>query len=393
MKIGSNIELSSNITLTLARPDDVDQIIKIYQQIYGKSYPISYGNDPELLAHAISSPDTHEVWIALDHGKNKVGGCLILEKDLFNRIGKYLGLVVLPEYRNLKIGFHLVAHITKLQLETRNDLNSLYATTRTINVGPQIVFFKNDFLPLGIFPNAHRLRRYETVTLFAKFRDGLLEKRKVATGVSPKLIPLYSILKKLVPGLNIPPVNHLDLEEPNIEGDWEFEVIQAENFVKRKFTEAFPDPADRFYPFHSPNILVSEKKGRVEIFAYFSKRDGYCTIIKATNPIFHLHGQITGLYLQLHDIGVTYMEMLINAKAKRSIETLLKGNFLPSAIYPAMRQGDEELEDYIVMSRTMEPLNFKGMTFALQFKPYIDQYVELWKKLNLDTLDIVGKKE
>ncbi|MEK6773176.1 MAG: GNAT family N-acetyltransferase [Bdellovibrionota bacterium] len=384
MKIGNSIEIGP------AKISEVDQIIRIYQLIYGKNYPISYGNDPELLAHAISSPESHTVLIARDLKKGIVIGALVLEKDLFNKIGLLLGLVVLPEYRNHKIANHLVTLQTKLNLEDDTKLNSLYATTRTVNVGPQVVFQKNNFLPLGILPNAHRLARYETVTVFAKYRKGILEGRKSVGKISPKIIPLYQIVKKLVPQIEIPEPNPLELEEPLIEEDWEYEVIQEAHYVKRKFLETYPEPSDRFYPFHNPNILVADKKGRVEIFAHFSKRDGYCTIIKSSIPLFLLHGHYTSLYLQLHDIGVTYLEVLVNAKAKRSIEALLKGSFLPSAIYPAMRETIDNYEDYIVMSRTMEPLNFKGMAIISQFKPYIDQYVDLWKKLNLDSLEIVN---
>ncbi len=385
-------KINDHIVLKFAELSDVDQIIKIYQSIYGKTYPISYGNDPEMLAKAVQSKDTHCILIAKDLNKNLAIGALVLEKDLFNKIGSLVGLVVLPEYRNLKIAHKLVKTQTDLHLAAQNELNSLYATTRTVNVGPQVVFHKNNFLPLGLLPNAHRLSRYETVTLFAKYREGILENRKSINGISPKIIPLYQIVKNLVPKLEIPDPNLLDLDEATVEEDWEYEVIQGEHYVKRKFLETYPDPSDRFYPFHEPNILVADKKGRVEIFAFFSKRDGYCTIIKSSIPLFLLHGHLTSLYLQLHDIGVTYLEALINVKAKRSIEALLKGNFLPSAIYPAMRETRNNFEDYIVMSRTMEPLNFKGMAIISQFKPYIDQYVELWKKVNLDSLEIVNEK-
>lgn len=389
-----SVKITEDIVLKFAEPSEVDQIIKIYQLIYGKTYPISYGNDPELLARAVQSRDTHCVLIAKDLKKNLAVGALILEKDLFNKIGSLVGLVVLPEYRNLRIAHHLVEMQTNLHLEFQNEINSLYATTRTVNVGPQVVFHKNSFLPLGILPNAHRLARYETVTLFAKFREGILEKRKRVANLSPKVIPLYQIVKNLVPKLEMPTLeaSPVELDGVVIEEDWDYEVIQAEHYVKRKFLETYPEPSDRFYPFHEPNILVADKKGRVEIFAHFSKRDGYCTIIKSSIPLFLLHGHFTSLYLQLHDIGVTYLEVLVNAKAKRSIEALLKASFLPSAIYPAMREIKDNFEDYIVMSRTMEPLNFKGMAIISQFKPYIDQYVDLWKKLNLDSLEIVNEE-
>lgn len=384
MKFGNNEEILK------ATVEDIDEIINLYRIVYGRKYPISYGTDSDLLKKAIKNNDTHLVMVAKDHQKKIITGALITEIDLYNKIGKLVGLVVHPAFQKNKIGNHLVVYVSDYFLEKNNQLNSLYATTRTVTVGPQKVFIKNNYLPLGIFPNAHRLHHYETVTLFAKFRKGLLEKRTPTKEVSARLLPMYNILQDMVPAVSIPaPLSEKPIELHEGDGDWEFEIIRAPNYVLRKFYEAFPDPKDRFFPFHTPNMLIADKKGRIEIFAYFSKRDGYCTLIKATDSISVLDGKLTSLYMQLDDIGVSYIEVLINVKLTPFIDTLLNGQFVPSAIYPAMRENEGRYEDYIVLSRTMEPLNFKGMAVISKFKPFIDQYVETWKNINLDTIEVI----
>lgn len=373
-----------------AKTRDVDEIINLYRSVYGRKYPLSYGTDPDLLRKSIKNKETHKCLIAKDETNKIIGGVLIVEIDLFNKIGKMVGLVVHPKYQRHKIGNSLVQFVSDFFLVKDSSLNSLYATTRTNTVGPQIIFINNNYLPLGIFPNAHRLKQYETVSLFAKFREGILEKRISEESASTRLIPLYNILKDLVPKIKIPvpskiqPKNVVDDKK-----DWEFEIIRAPNYVLRKFTERFPDPNDRFFPFHTPNMIIADKKGRIEIFAYFSRRDGYCTLIKSTNSITVLNGHLTSLYMQLDDIGVSYIEALVNVKHTPVIDTLLSGQFLPSAIYPAMREVDQNFEDYIIMSRTMEPLNFRGMAIVAPFKPFIDQYVDAWKQVNLDTIEVI----
>lgn len=384
------MEFGVEIKVQEADAGDVDEIINLYRAVYGRKYPISYGSDPELLLKAIQDKETHLCIVGRDVMNRVIGGALIVEIDAFNKIGKLVGLVVHPNYQRHKIGNGLVAHVSDFFLKKDQRLNSLYATTRTITVGPQMIFIKNDYLPLGIFPNAHRLHQYETVTLFAKHRENLLEKREPVASISSKLLPLYGILQNLVPKISVPKA---DEEKPIVipEGkdDWSFEIIRAPHYVYRKFHERFPDPSDRFFPFHTPNMIISEKKGRMDIFAYFSKRDGYCTLIKATHPISELNGRLTSLYMQLDDIGVSYIEVLVNVKHTPLIETLLGGQFLPSAIYPAMREINNHCEDYIVMSRTMEPLNFRGMAVVSPFKPFIDQYVDAWKQINLDTIEVI----
>lgn len=384
------MEIGIDIKIQEADTGDVDEIINLYRAVYGRRYPISYGTDPDLLKRAIEDKETHMCLVARDVMNRVIGGALIIEIDAFNKIGKLVGLVVHPTYQRHKIGNGLVSHASEFFLAKDTRLNSLYATTRTISVGPQMVFTKNNYLPLGIFPNAHRLNQYETVTLFAKFREGILEQRAAEQKVATMLMPLYGILKDLVPKINIPKAYEPKPIEVKDDGEeWEFEIIRAPNYVYRKFLERFPDPSDRFFPFHSPNMLIADKKGRIEIFAYFSKRDGYCTLIKSTRPITELSGRLTSLYMQLDDIGVSYIEVLVNVKHTPLIETLLGGQFLPSAIYPAMREVNKIYEDYIVMSRTMEPLNFRGMAVIAPFKPFIDQYVDAWRQVNLDTIEVV----
>ncbi|MGZ3789138.1 MAG: GNAT family N-acetyltransferase [Bacteriovorax sp.] len=384
------MEIGKELKIQEADVGDVDEIINLYRAVYGRKYPISYGTDPDLLKRAILDKETHLCMVARDLTNKVIGGALIVEIDAFNKIGKLVGLVVHPTYQRHKIGNGLVQYVGEFFLEKDTRLNSLYATTRTISVGPQMVFIKNGYLPLGIFPNAHRLHQYETVTLFAKYRKNILEKRKAEAFASPSVMPLYGILKDLVPKISLPSSSETKPTSAN-EGDedWEFEIIRAPNYVLRRFDERFPDPSDRFFPFHTPNMLISEKKGRIDIFAYFSKRDGYCTLIKSTRPISELNGRLTPLYMLLDDIGVSYIEVLVNIKHTPLIDTLLSGQFLPSAIYPAMREVDNNYEDYIIMSRTMEPLNFRGMAVVAPFKPFIDQYVDAWKQVNLDTIEVI----
>jgi len=257
------MEIGIDIKLQEADIGDTNEIIILYRTVYGSKYPIAYGTDPELLKKAILDKDSHMCLVARDVTYKNIAGVLIVEIDGFNKIGKMVGLVVHPDYQRHKIGNSLVAYVSEFFLEKDQRLNSLYATTRTVIVGPQMIFVKNNYLPLGIFPNAHRLSQYETVSLFAKFRKGILEKRSPEKDVPQSVIGLYKILQDLIPPIQIPSV---DLSNPkdNViekEEEWEFEIIQAPDYVYRKFLEKFPDPSDRFFPFHIPNMIISEKKG------------------------------------------------------------------------------------------------------------------------------------
>jgi hypothetical protein len=116
--------------------------------------------------------------------------------------------------------------------------------------------------------------------------------------------------------------------------------------------------------------------------------DRYCTLIGFTPGLLDIAERLDPLIEQLTDFGASYIEVLLPIECYQEIGALLDRSFLPSAIYPAMRREGELWLDYIIMSRSMEPLDFRGMAIDSSFKPFVDQYVDLWKKMYLDTLEI-----
>lgn len=385
------MKLTKPFILERATRNDAINMMELYRLVYGNSYPIIYGNDHEYLIQAIENSQTHLIVVVRDTDKNRIVGILIAELDHYFKIGKLVGLLVHPLYQKHKIGKYLVEYITEELLTNSDAYHSLYATTRTISIGPQIVFAKNKYSALGIFPNAHRLKRYETVTLFAYYKKDLLKNRNPPVKVLNSLQPLYEAVGKNLKNFKMPlfiDQNEIvTTSDEKIEVD--FEIIRAPYYVNRRFKEHFPNKEASFFPFHQPNMLISDKSGKIEIFAYFSKKDGYCTLIKSTRPIHELNFNWTSLYMQLDDLGVSYIETLLPVSMHEAIGMLVNDHFVPSALYPAIREINGELIDYVILSRTMEPLNFEGMAILSAFRPFIDQYVEAWKKHNLDTIEVV----
>jgi len=138
--------------------------------------------------------------------------------------------------------------------------------------------------------------------------------------------------------------------------------------------------------------LITSIGGELEIYAHLNKSDRYCAIVATTPPLHCVAGRLSGLLRQLDDYPVSYLEVLVGIEHTETIETLLDVLFLPSAIYPAMRELNGTVKDFIVLSRTMEPLNFSGLAIDATFKPYIDHYVDLWKRMRLDSLTILSDR-
>lgn len=379
------------IEIVQATQDHVDELLGLYFSVYGSSYPLTLGTDKKTMSGMISSGNC--LWLlARCTDKNRVVGSVVFALDWQEKIGKLEGVVVHEEYRRRNIANKMIGEGTRRLLLEDDSINSIYTTTRTLSRGPQLMCLKDGFIPLGIFPNAHRLSSYETVTLLVKYRPGILEKRQPPSAIPEKLAPLWKAMNDDIGSTNLP---RLVQQKPAaaLGKRLDFEIIEAEHFVKNRFYQTFKNPGERFYPFHIPNVLIASTTGGVELYACLSKPDRYCPIVASTARFYSLAGSLEPLIYQLCDNGAEYLETLVDMDDTASIEVLLDEDFLPSAMYPAMKEINGRLYDYVVMSRTMIPLNFRGMDIVRVFKPYIDQYVELWKQMHIETLEVFNDYE
>ncbi len=382
--------LPSELVATTASLRDVDELLSLYFMIYGNTYPLALGTDREVMSSVIGGGN--DLWlIARDTVRNRIAGSVVIQIDHQEKIGKLEAVVSHPEYRKSGIAKMLIKTATERALNGEEPLNSVYTTTRTVSLGPQLMCLDAGYIPLGIFPNAHKLKQYETVTLMARYRTGVLDRRVPVEGISKKIASLWYAMNGHTRSQSVPEM--LPSERFSAPGpDLEFEIIEAEQFVTRKFREHRRTPRKSFYPFHSPNVLFVSTDGSVELFAHLSRRDRYCTLISLNVSFRSLRHKMVNLLELLKEHNAEYIETLLPMSDHTSIAAMLDDDFLPCAIYPAMREIDGTLHDYIVMSRTMVPLDLRGMQIAAPFKSYIDQYVELWKQMHIDTLEIFNER-
>jgi hypothetical protein len=391
MKQDEVIKMNGGLVMRRAKVSDIQDLLTLYFTIYGSNYPLALGTDRVVMQKIIQDKDS--LWlVAHDLDKNTLCASAVFEVDIFFKIARAEGFVTHPYYQSKGLASVLLNYASDFLMKDNKIVHSIYATTRTLSIGPQLVFIKNNFKPLGIFPNAHRLANYETLTLMAKHNPEVLKKRARVEEVPEALGPIFKASEKYIKSPH-PSPRLLKMVRPKPTGEHlEFEIILAPDFVKRKFSKTFKDPFDVFFPFHEPNLLLASKNGEVDIYGYLSKSDGYCALITASAPFYSMAGRLRPLLQQLHDYGVSYVEILMAMDSILSLETLLDVNFLPSAIYPAMLEYEGKFLDLVLMSRSMEPLNFRGMQIEKSFKPYIDQYVDLWKQMHLDVLGVFDDK-
>lgn len=362
-----------------ARLDDIDDLLKLYRRAHGANYPIAMGTDPDVMAAEIEAE--HTVWLVWRDGGRVVASITgHIEAD--DRMGKMAGLVVDPGAQGGGIAHHAVAQISDRMLGS-GRIDSLYGTARTVHIAPQRVCLRNGFHALGLVPNLFKHARRETMALLAKHRDGVLDRRAEVHKVPQSLEKLVTAAHRRI-GLPTLPEFVEDADVPAAEPS-RLEVVEAPQFVQRHFERNLNDPARRFYPLHRPNVLLADEQGGYQIYGHLNRHDGYCTIFGATPSPQALLPHLGGVIDTLAGLGAPHVETLVPLHEFDELSALLAFGFLPVALYPAMRRDGDLFHDYVVMVHTPQPPDFRGLTIDEAFRPFTEQYIELWTQKFLNT--------
>ncbi|WP_157537710.1 GNAT family N-acetyltransferase [Kitasatospora azatica] len=359
----------------------------LYRQVYGSSYALPIGTDPDVMAREIASPRT--TWlVAREPDSGRIIGSIIGSVDPQNRLGKLQGLAIHPDARGTGLAHQAVRRLSELLLTGEHAADSVYATARTNSTAPQRVCLSAGFRALGIFPNLRKAERHETMVLLAKHRAGVLEQRLPVDRVPAGLGDLVRALHEAVglPEQPLPAIDHepLPIRQTGAGGPG-FEFVDAPQFVRRRMAEAVPDPELCFYPFHTPNVMLASADNRHEVYAQLSPADGYCALIGARPGLAALAEEFDSLIARLAECGASHIEALVPLDRYQDLRLLLAHGFLPAAAYPAMRRQGAGYRDYVVMARSLQPLDFRGLSIDAAFQPFTEQYIELWKQQYLNT--------
>lgn len=372
-----------SVRIERATPDDVLRIRWLYHRVYGGSYSFSLVYDPRECAKAIESD--RYLWLLARDG-DQVVASLIFTVDRGIFLGKVFGGVVAEEHRGQDLAEKMLSFGLDVVVRRWGAARSVYATTRTVSLAPQRLAEKAGFRKLGIFPNVHKVHRSETHTLAVYYGEGALARRAGTPRLPLVLKPFFSIVSREA---GLPDAEYVDLAPPPDDGSpaIAFETISAPQFVLRRFAEvrAQGKLALDFFPFHEPNLLLLSPDGKTEIYVYRSTKDGHCVLTGAFSEDRTLGQMLDHGASFLEGMGVRYLEALIDARDAEGVNHALGARFIPSAYYPAMRWDEkgETGRDYVVLSRSLAILDFKGISLQPAFADYLREYFRLWRDLHV----------
>ena len=165
------------------------------------------------------------------------------------------------------------------------------------------------------------------------------------------------------------------------------ELINAAQFVKYRFNNQVKGECIdfAFYPFATPNVLITSPDSSIELFLSVNELDKSCAIIgcKVDRKV-----SLTKLFLKvanmLRDQGVRYVEMIVRANRHNIIDKVIQSRFIPCGYVPGLQRTEDNTRfDYVVLSRSFEILDFNNLELTGVNELYLKEYVKTWEEIAL----------
>jgi hypothetical protein len=397
--MGTLSKRKNDVLLRRATEEDIFKISELYFEVYNGTYPDPIISNLKLMKNFISNMDNY--WM-VGEKDNQLVASLIYEYDPQHKIAKAFGAVVSTKVRKGGIAEALMWFALELINEdTKNGLELTYATTRTVHPVAQLLTNKLDFKKLGIFPNVHRTTDYETHCLASRFSEKAIANRFKDFKLHPKIMPLFKLAQQ---ELELPDIEVAHLKESmpfELLHNFKLEVINAPSFVLERFQKVKQEGKldNSFFPFHTPNVLITSPDQSTEAFLFINEVDRHCVIIGInTDPTFqHNHLSLLKQIVDLlRSMNVRYIETIVRADKTNEIENVLKAKFIPCAYFPAFQlttsDKGEVRHDFVVFSRSFEIFDFSNIQLEGIYKEFLILYFEMWKEISLNPKLIPERK-
>ena len=372
----------SGIRLRRAATVDTHRIQLLYTEVYGANYPLSIIKDQAQMRRALENPSFF--WMLAEF-QGRIVASIIYELDKAQRIAKVFGAVVAKAHRKNNLANTMMAAVMRELTGPRPRADTVYATTRTVTTAPQQMTENLGFTKLGIFPNAHKVLEHETHCLTAYFTPAALRRRRTPVALIPALEPFYRLVRRQID------LGRLIVHQPALalcatQDLLSFESISAPHFIRSRFARHRNRGlfAASFVPFHDPNLLLVTPDQKTEVFLHHDRSDRYSIILGGHTEERDGTRVFKSIAAALNELGVSYIELLVDAYSPELQAHALNARFLPSAYFPAFRRVGARRWDYVVFSRSFEIFDFRNVRLISIYRNFLKEYLSVWQRLYIN---------
>ena len=380
-----------------ARVGDAPAIRELFQKIYKGKYPLEFGTNVELLKAEIGDPEHHLWLVAADEKDRLLAGAMLFICDPKNRMAKAGGGVVLPEYRHYGLGSTMLKKGVRYLTKGADIVDVIYGTSRTVSEGPSKITAEAGFYKMGFFPNAVQIEELEHLNLDVFLTPRALKSRRQGPYLYPPFYDIYKIARrqlKLDRGHLVTERGPLTLSKKKI-------VLNVIKDSKRTVAlfDLYKEQrriSNSFFPFHKPNWLLSSEDGGTDVFIWYGGVGKQASILGFRTDRIDIHDLLDAVAGALQRSGASYVELLVDAYDYMVQRDAYAAKYIPSAYFPAMRlTADGRRDDYFVVSRTFQIIDFTSSYVMTENLPYLKAYMRFYNELYIEPMkrSTVRRKE
>ncbi|MBI5242473.1 MAG: hypothetical protein HY922_02165 [Elusimicrobia bacterium] len=327
------------------------------------------GMDLDALSRSLACAE--EAWLLASLGQAP-SGAMVMDVDMDQGLAKIRRVFAAPGAdRACEALWGFLAQ----DMESREGIDAVYCTTRTLAPAQMALALGCGFKALGVFPGAPGLDPSGVNGLAALFRRGVLgSKRRGRFPLHPALKILYDRVKTEC-GLDDPPLAALDFPPGPSAGLPPLEALRAPLFAARRFENLRrrKSLSVNFYPFQTPNVMITDPDQKIEIFARIYDDLRFATVIgerleAAVDPVKLCRAVVDILRSQ----GAEYVEAINDAADARGVDALLRASFEPCAYFPGLKRHGSSRRDFTVFARSFASAEMRPAQAHPAFRKFLD---------------------
>ena len=141
-----------NPILRLARPEDAEEIVQIYKELYNGTYPYKEMEDVAEVRRMIQDPSVQ--WIIYQDPSFNLAGCITFVLDFENKRGYIRGFMLKKKYQGIiDITKAMIGSMLGMIYNFKDRIYNWYVENRTAHAKSQYSMWVCGIAPIGFYPN------------------------------------------------------------------------------------------------------------------------------------------------------------------------------------------------------------------------------------------------
>lgn len=142
----------ANPILRLARPEDAEEIVGIYRELYNDTYPYKEMEDMDEVGKMIEDPNIQ--WVIYQDPSYNIAGCITFVLDFENKRGYIRGFMLKKKYQgHVDITKAMIGSMIGMIHKFGKRIYTWYVENRTAHSKSQYSMWVCGIAPIGFYPN------------------------------------------------------------------------------------------------------------------------------------------------------------------------------------------------------------------------------------------------